>query len=347
MRPEDFYFGATPSDDARGAEAALWLSRQDRGMTTAETEAFRRWMAAPPHAAEFRRLERTWHDLDQIKADSGLVEMSRQLDRKTRSRRFGSLGVVAFAAAALVLVGFWVRSRAPGAPPADAAAGPLAYRVVPSAARLLKLPDGSSVALRDDSEVSTDFTPATRRLRLVRGEAHFKVTKNPARPFIVSVGGVAVRAVGTAFDIQFDRDQVEVIVTEGRVTVEDLSGAKPPPLVPQLAAGQRAIISSGTIPGRPRVVVDSPAAAQLDQILAWQSTWLVFDRTRLDQAVEAFNRHSSQRIILGDAALADRRLGGMFRADNVDGFVRLLGEGVDVRSERRGDNEIVLLPARP
>jgi ferric-dicitrate binding protein FerR (iron transport regulator) len=35
----------------------------------------------------------------------------------------------------------------------------------------------------------------------------------------------------------------------------------------------------------------------------------------------------------------------MFRADNMDGFVRLLEQGLDVRSERRGENEIVLLPA--
>jgi transmembrane sensor len=194
--------------------------------------------------------------------------------------------------------------------------------------------------------VSTDFTKAARRLRLVRGEAHFKVTKNAEWPFIVSVGGVAVRAVGTAFDIQYAGDQVQVVVTEGKVTVDDLLGAKALPAVPLLVAGQRAIIFEDGPPGnRLRVVVDSITPSQVEQVLAWKSTWLVFDRTPLEKAVEAFNGRNSSRIIIGDASLADRRLGGVFRADNVDGFVRLLEQGLDVKSERRGENEIVLLPA--
>jgi transmembrane sensor len=246
-----------------------------------------------------------------------------------------------------MLLGFWVRPRRVSVNATPLAAAPLSYQVVPSSARVLTLADGSRVDLRDNSEVSTDFTPATRRLRLLRGEAHFQVTKNPQRPFIVSVGGVSVRAVGTAFDIQTGKDQIEVVVSEGKVRVDDLSGGEAPPLVPQLAAGQRANIFVAEGGRRPRVTVDALAPTQLEQILAWQSTWLVFDRTRLDEAVDAFNRHSAQRVILGDATLGERRLGGRFRADNVDGFVRLLEEGVDVRSERRSDHEIVLLPARP
>lgn len=305
-------------------------------------------MAVPRQAEEFSRLERLWHDLDRVAADPELAEMARLLDERTRARRpvrVSGLALAAMAAAAAVVAVVWTRPAPHPEPSTPASA--LAYRVVPSTERLLTLSDGSQVDLRGDSEVSTDFTPGTRRLRLVRGEAHFKVTKNPARPFIVSVGEVAVRAVGTAFDIQFGRKQVEVVVTEGKVTVEDLSTEKAPPAVPLLVAGQRAIITEGGSPGsRPTAVVDSISPSQLEQALAWQSTWLVFDRTPLDKAAEAFNSHNSKRIVLSDPSLANRRLGGMFRADNVDGFVRLLEQGLDVKSERRGENEIILLPAQ-
>ncbi|MFA5057112.1 MAG: FecR domain-containing protein, partial [Opitutaceae bacterium] len=90
----------------------------------------------------------------------------------------------------------------------------------------------------------------------------------------------------------------------------------------------------------------SVTPAQIEQTLAWKNAWFVFDRTPLEEAVEAFNRHNVQRIVLGDALLRDRRLGGRFRADNVDGFVRMVELSVGVRAEYRGENQIVLLPVR-
>jgi transmembrane sensor len=349
MHPDAFDAGAGPSDSDVADQASAWVSRNDRGLSGAQVREFEAWMDNPRHAAEFARIDRTWHDLDQIRADPGLVDAAGRLgegSRGGRYRRFAAYGAVAAAAAAAIFAAVRAHPWRPASADSRPPAANLAYRVVPSAARTVTLSDGSLVELRGDSEVSTDFTPALRQVRLVKGEAHFKVTKNPARPFIVSVGGVAVRAVGTAFDIQFGKDQVAIIVTEGKVTVEDLSGAAAPPAVPLLVAGQRAVIFEDGLPGStPRAVVDSIATPELEQALAWRVTWLVFDRTPLDQAIEAFNAHSSQRIVLGDGSLANRRLGGMFRADNVEGFVRLLEKGVDVRSERRGENEIVLLPA--
>jgi transmembrane sensor len=352
MSPDAYASG--PFEDGIADEASVWLARRDRGLSAAEKREFDQWMAVSLHAAEFDRIEQTWRDLDQVKADVGLAEMGRRLDQATCFNRSHRLmpywAALTAAAAAAIVIGLWLRPRPAAAPSSStiAPAAPLAYRVVPSAAHTLKLPDGSTVELRGESVVTTAFTPGTRRLTLVRGEAHFHVTKNPARPFIVSVGGVAVRAVGTAFDVQFSRIQVQVIVTEGKVTVEDLSTTKAPPAVPLLLAGERAVISENGPPGsRPMVQVAAITPAQTEQVLAWRNAWLIFDRTPLDQAIAAFNAQSSQRIVLGDAALADRRLGGMFRADNVDSFVRLLEQGVDVRSERRGEHEIVLLPVRP
>jgi transmembrane sensor len=348
MEPEAFSSGADSLGDGAADEAAAWLSRRDRGLSFSERGEFRRWMSVPAHAQEFARIESAWRSLNDLRRDPSLAEMARELDEATRprsSRRLAAFGALA-AAAAMALVFLWLRPSRTANPGAAAPAESLAYRVVPSAAHTMTLSDGSLVDLRADGEVTTDFTQAVRRLRLVRGEANFKVTKNTARPFIVSVGNVAVRAVGTAFDIQFGKDQVDVVVTEGKVTVEDLGGVDAPPAVPLLVAGQRAVIYEDGPPGsRPRAVVDSITPTQIDQVLAWRSTWLVFDRTPLDKAVEAFNGRGPNRIVLGDPSLASRRLGGMFRADNMDGFVRLLEQGLDVRSERRGENEIVLLPA--
>ena len=77
-----------------------------------------------------------------------------------------------------------------------------------------------SMELNAGGEVSEHFTTAERRVRLVRGEAHFTVTKDAARPFVVEAGAVRLRALGTAFNVRFEPSAVEVLVTHGRVQVE-------------------------------------------------------------------------------------------------------------------------------
>lgn len=59
-----------------------------------------------------------------------------------------------------------------------------------------------------------------RRVALQRGEAHFEVHHDPARPFVVQAGGSSIEAVGTAFNVYLrDESKLEVLVTEGRVLI--------------------------------------------------------------------------------------------------------------------------------
>ncbi|MGH7956064.1 MAG: iron-containing alcohol dehydrogenase, partial [Opitutaceae bacterium] len=76
---------------------------------------------------------------------------------------------------------------------------------------------GSVVELNVDADILVDFSPVRRAVRLVRGEAHFTVATDAARPFVVSAGGVEVRAVGTGFAVHFAPQEIAVLVTEGQV----------------------------------------------------------------------------------------------------------------------------------
>ncbi|MDD2764411.1 MAG: FecR domain-containing protein [Opitutaceae bacterium] len=339
-----------PADDPVARMAAIWLARRDRGLSTAEAEEFGQWEGADPrHAAEFARLKAAWQFFDRAKAIPELAELARRIEagnHPSRSRRILLTWGGAMAAAAVVLLVAWIARRNPLPSDAVKPAVTADYQVVPNAARQLRLADGSVVELHGDSEVRADFTPVERRVRLLRGEAHFVVTKNPDRPFIVAVESMAVRAVGTAFNVNFGSAAIEVLVTEGKVQVEEAAGSRQEPsAVSLVVAGQRAIIAREAAGSPAKVAVDSLTPAEIEQTLAWKNTWFVFDRTPLEEAVEAFNRHSVQRIVVGDALLRGRRLGGRFRADNVEGFVRMVELSVGVRAEHRGENQIVLLPA--
>ncbi|MEX2044155.1 MAG: FecR domain-containing protein, partial [Opitutus sp.] len=178
---------------------------------------------------------------------------------------------------------------------------------------------------------------------------HFLVARNPDRPFLVSAGPVAVRAVGTAFNVRLADRSIEVLVTEGEVRVERTDAFQatgvPESIEPLLAAGQMAVIDVPLGAAAP-LAVSTRLPIEIDDALAWQTTRLAFNNTPLDEVVAAFNRYNAQKLVLGDAALRNRTLTGIFRADNLAGFTRLLRASVDVEARVRSGNSILLLPRR-
>lgn len=352
------------SPDSIREEAARWLGRHDRGLSAAEQREFAEWQHADArHAAEFARLESEWKNFEIAKADPALAALAQELDiatrprtpaRSTRRKWLGAAGLATAAAIALAAI-LSNSPQTPLSPAVDAAPAAATYTIVPGTARQLKLEDGSVVELRGESDVAVEFTAAERRVRLVRGEAHFTVSKNPARPFIVDVGGVAVRAVGTAFNVRFEPSAIEVLVTEGRVRVDE--SARGESLLPAredeaglepaiLPAGYRASLNRSAANGWSAAEVAQVSRGEIEQSLAWQSTRLVFARTPLGEAIAVFNERGGAQLRLGEPALGERKLGGTFRADNVEGFVRVLELSAEVRAERSADGVIVLWPAR-
>lgn len=106
---------------------------------------------------------------------------------------------------------------------ADASAGsPIRYYNDGSEARTINLTDGSVVVLKPLSEliVNNDFKDKTREVRL-KGEAFFKVQRDPQKPFIVYANEVVTKVLGTSFNIKAyeNESDITVAVTTGKVAV--------------------------------------------------------------------------------------------------------------------------------
>jgi transmembrane sensor len=221
------------------------------------------------------------------------------------------------------------------------------------------LADGTVVELNDTAIIVADYTATERRVRLERGEAHFTVTKDATRPFIVTAAGVSVRAVGTAFNVRLADATVEVLVTEGQVRLQTPpptqtapvatgnSGTAPPatpsaPPAPErlLAARERAVVATTPSAAAPEIATLTPG--EIARVLAWQHRLLDFTATPLGDVVAAFNRRNTTQLVLADPGLAALRVNASLRSDNVIGFVKLLATGFGVRAEHRGENEILL-----
>lgn len=323
--------------------AAEWLIRRDHGLSPAEQDEFFQWLAADPrHGERFAQHQRTWKEfnlLAQWRPEHSTEPNPDLLAKPRRARRWLAWAAPLALAASLAL-GLFVWQQGGLVP----AAAPRAETGSRQGTRVLE--DGSTVELRGDSEIAVAFSDAERRVVLVRGEAFFTVAKNPARPFVVRAQGVDVRAVGTAFNVRLDPEHVEVLVTEGRVHVTPpaapASRATPPPDLPLVEAGQRAVVPLATArtPSVARVGEEEIARA-----LAWQPRLLDFDSTPLGEVVAEFNRRNVTQLVLADDALAGMPIVASVRSDNVEGFVRLLEVGGSVRAERRGDR-IYLRAAR-
>ena len=257
---------------------------------------------------------------------------------------------------ALVAVWWWGAPRSVGAVEQR-------YATTVDGYERVNLADGSMLELNSSSEVGVQFSPAERRVRLVRGEAHFTVAKNKARPFLVEAGGVAVRAVGTAFNVRLGAREVEVLVTEGRVAVGEVErvdlnalarseaaapdparwGQRTPPSGALLSANERTVIATA----RPAVSLTAPvveriAPAAVRDALAWQGPRLVFADTPLAEAITQFNRRNQVQLEIADAELGALPIGGSFRVENVEGFVRLLVTGGDIAADRPDATRVVL-----
>jgi transmembrane sensor len=330
--------------DGIEAAAASWLARRDRGFSGAEQDAYLQWLQeSPSHGAAVARLEKTWGVLDQLSewrpAHSAQPNPDLLAPHPRISRRLWFAAGVLATAAALAL-GLFVSQPEP----APASSAPVARLVQNS--NLRKLPDGTVVEMNRGSNIDVVYRESERRVRLLHGEAHFTVTKDPARPFIVEAGGVAVRAIGTAFNVRLSGDSVEVLVTSGTVQVDSTSppvvGAAAEPLAPKVGAGHRVVLPSEK-PTQP-VAVESVSQVEIERALAWQGLRLDFAEATLAQAVAEFNRHNQHQLVVSDPGLAGVRIGGNFRADNVDGFVRLMVTSLGVTAERTGDHQTTLRP---
>ncbi len=308
---------------AADEQASLWAARLDGSvLSAAERIALDAWLAVDPvHRDLLSQYCQFSADLEQKLP--ALVEASAlDLPPAGARRRLGwgawAAGLT-LAAAAAVTVLLW-----PGH-----AAVQRQDRATPAGQRQsLTLADGSMIDLNAQTNVQVEITGHSRQVRLASGEAFFVVSKDPARPFVVETPAGSVRVTGTKFDVRTDSDgHFEVTVLEGSVQTHPLGAgavpAEPRALGPgdQLAAG---------VAG---VEVRKLTSAEVDDTIAWRQGQIVFHGVPLRDALARFARYHGRGIVVAPE-VADRRVGGRYSLDDLDGFLSFIEEGLQVRVTR-------------
>ncbi len=329
--------------EAAERAAAHWALRCADGLSPAEEFALAAWLATDPdHPRRLAEYRGAWARFEPMAA-AGVGWMAAAATPGPRRRgrsSFRQFALPALAAAAAIAFGLWWQAST-GLPVAPRLGQTAATLPLPAPCEQRTLADGTVVEVNRGAEVTVEFTSEVRRVRLLRGEASFAVTKDPRRPFVVVAGAVEARAVGTVFNVRRGTAHVEVLVTEGAVRVGSLAPA---------GAGSRdaVLITAGQ---QVAVALDSPVAvpavntlsvAEMERRLAWQPRLLEFDDVPLAEIVAAFNRRNPVELVLADPALAAERMTATFRSDNVEGFVRLLEANYGIRLAVRDGGAIQL-----
>jgi transmembrane sensor len=344
--------------------AATWLARRDGvSWTECDQQELDAWLdASVANRVAFIRLDAAWQRSGRLKAlgagrhasgvpargswvssRPGNIDAAEHAPKPTFARRprrrarsehralsrtlsLGLASTVLIALAAMLALGWRHYSAAEQA----------SYRTAIGDLQEVPLADGSVATLSSNSRILVTMSRNERHVDLQQGEAFFVVTKDRARPFVVSAGERRVTAVGTRFSVRRDAADLRVVVTQGLVRLEsDSRPGHPHQATTLLPAGSVALASDNG------VVVHSESVREAREYLNWRSGFVSFHDTPLATAVAEFNRYNTGKITIDDPQLGAMRIGGNFRWSNTDAFVRLLTQGFPIKANRRGDTIVL------
>jgi transmembrane sensor len=300
--------------------AAAWLAREDRGLAPQEQLALDAWLDTSLNRVAYLRLKSVW-----VRADRLTVLKSPLPQARPRvSRRPMVLAAIAAALTVMLATGGYLTWRLQT---------DRAFATGIGATQQIQLADGTRMELNTNTRVHTDVTAAQRAVTLDSGEAYFDVVHDAKRPFIIYAGNRRITDLGTKFSVFRDGDDVRVLVREGEVRVDLLDKAATS--TPVVAQAGHAVIAKGG-----ETLVLAKPDQDIANALSWRSGMLVFSQQTLAEAAEQFNRYNEKQILVeGDARKI--RIGGSFKADNVDVFALLLRRGFGLSVNDEGGRIVV------
>jgi transmembrane sensor len=310
--------------------AALWLLRREESDWTPDEEAeFQAWLnESDANKVSYWRLEQGWRAADRIGA-LGLTARP-ATDRHTEDRNRGRISV-AIAASVFLAFGAFVLQTTDLPFQSAPATRIESFEAGVGVRKQINLSDGSQIELNTATSLRAELGTRRRAVWLDRGEAFFEIAKRDNSPFTVYAGSRTIRVIGTKFGVRRTGDKVIVSVAEGRVQVTD-SRAGASISSAMIEAGDVAIATSQS------TLIETNTKGDLEERLAWRQDLLVFDDATLAEAAAEFNRYNHTELVIADPGLAQMRIGGRFKATNVEAFARLLknayGLEVDAKHEK-------------
>ncbi|MFT6779477.1 MAG: transmembrane sensor [Paraglaciecola sp.] len=327
-------------------EASLWITRLDRGLSEQEQVALKVWLqASQTHVDIFMQLVKLWDKMES------LSQLSELFPHKPQHLPNNKISIFAWAAsfifASLISVSLWLN--------ADIFFGQDTIQVVQfnsdyetkiGEQSTFFLQDKTKIKLNTNSLVRVTYTDKQRVFELLRGEMHVVVAHNKRKPLSVYAGTSIIQAVGTSFNVELGSQQVELIVTDGKVLVSDINSQTVEPLKlknvylsPKSFAvnkGQKAQLKASN------TSIIGSDKGKLASDLAWQQGNLIFRGESLFDAMQEVSRYTNYQFDFGDEDTKSLQIAGLFKTSDISGLLAALESNFNVVFKKMSSNKIRL-----
>lgn len=348
------------ADDERLDQASEWLAKLDRNLSKEEKKALQAWLAESYKNVEvLLEVAQLWDKMSELSRLSDLFPQTEQ--QKTLPVWLGAMAASIFLAVALSFFqetfNFSFFSLGNNS---AVVAKQLNFQTAVGESKDILLPDQSKITLNTNSFVHVKLTPSARIITLLRGEIHIDVAHDTSRPLSVVAGNKIIQAVGTAFNVEVNTKQIELIVTDGKVLVAQQQATEIPNLSSKgtsrvtnntaldstpVSKGEKLDLDfAGTITKKAEKVDAIDVAANL----SWRQGSLIFRGESLHDAMTEISRYTNIDFELADdERLKKVQVAGMFKTGDIKGLLEVLSNNFDISYERVSPEKIVLKYATP
>jgi len=322
--------------------------------TLEEMDGLQRWLAeSPEHRAYFERLAtmlgaaaRAYSTRERaapppVEAligagraqDPKVIELpvrARRVRRDPERPRWVGFGLAGGAVAAVLLLGIFLTWPSQPMKGGGLALTAAEYITGHTETAMVTLGDGSVVRLAPNSRLRVESPRADRREVRLDGRAFFAVAEDKRAPFVVQTASGETRVLGTRFDVEARGEETRVVVVEGQVVLATSAGEV------QLGANELSVVRRDEVPRKAEV-------ADVQGLLTWLDTFIVFQETPLSEVARELERRFGVEVRITDPALARETVTGWSNSDSVDDILTRVCLAVSARCEL-SEKQVVLEP---
>jgi len=302
-----------------------------------EREQLRLWIAESEENRKlYKQILKTWKLQDALAFHPKKEEAWRQLEHKldlqdvAKGRRIFLRRTMQFAAVILVLLGIGILFQ-----PTDFLFGEkmLALHTTTEQQSVV-LADGTEVFLNRNSDLTYPVSfDGDKRQVILKGEAFFKVARNPEKPFIIKTAQTKTKILGTSFNLRayaYESSETLSVVT-GKVAFSSLRGKAEVILTPKQVGAYS--LDDGKM---------SKQALKDPNVMAWLDKVFVFNDQSLESIVRSLSRAYGVSIEIQNSSLAKEHLSTSFNALSLDDVLSILSQTLDFEYSRVDSENIII-----
>lgn len=195
------------------------------------------------------------------------------------------------------------------------------------------MPDGSTVQLNENSQLSYINNFVNNRQLILRGEAFFDVVRDEAHPFSIESEKTMTTVLGTSFNIRAYPNEafVEVYVATGKVSFSENLGHQTPLLLEKE--------NTGTLNKKDWTLQKENTTQS--NALAWRSKTLIFEDAPLQNVIADLNRCYGKPIVVQNDKLNNCRFKGTFEQAQLKEILQALEFALDITTEKQDETYLL------